>query len=67
VRESLRDLQRGAAVGEPLRAELAGRWRIRVGSLRIVYRVSDATLLIVAVGPRRTIYTELERESRGRE
>jgi mRNA-degrading endonuclease RelE of RelBE toxin-antitoxin system len=38
--------------------------RIRVGQLRIVYRVSASAVEIVAVGPRRTIYAELEREAR---
>lgn len=38
--------------------------RVRVGQLRIVYRVSSAGVEVVAIGPRRSIYTALERETR---
>lgn len=64
VRAALAELQRDPDLGEPLERQLTGMWRIRVGQLRIVYRKSSAGLEVVAVGPRRTIYTELEREAR---
>lgn len=64
VREALRDLRRGGAVGRPLDQELTGLSRIRVGDLRLIYREEGRTLVFVAIGPRRTIYTELEREAR---
>jgi mRNA-degrading endonuclease RelE of RelBE toxin-antitoxin system len=60
VREALRDLQRGNADGKPLEQELAGLWRIAVGDLRLVYRQTAATIVLVAIGPRRTIYRDLE-------
>ncbi len=42
-------------IGKPLRAELKGCQRIRVGNIRIVYRVNkkEIEVLIVAVGVRR--------------
>jgi len=38
--------------------------RARLGQLRIVYRISSADIEIIAIGPRRSIYTMLEREAR---
>jgi len=37
---------------------------MRVGRLRIVYAETRAAVEIVAVGPRRTIYEEVERRRR---
>jgi mRNA-degrading endonuclease RelE of RelBE toxin-antitoxin system len=66
VRAALAELQRDPDLGEPLERELAGLSRIRVGQLRIVHRESSEGIEVVAIGPRRTIYTELEREARPR-
>ena len=64
VRAALAELERDPHLGEPLERELTGMRRLRVGQLRVVYRTSTAGIEIVAIGPRRTIYTELEREAR---
>ena len=64
VRAALAELLRDPDLGEPLERELTGMRRIRVGQLRIVYRVSALAIEIVAIGPRRSIYAELEREAR---
>ena len=64
VRAALVKLQSDPELGEPLERELTGMRRIRVGQLRIVYRVSALAVEIVAIGPRRSIYTALEREAR---
>ena len=64
VRAALVKLQSDPELGEPLERELTGMRRIRVGQLRIVYRVSALAVEIVATGPRRSIYTALEREAR---
>ena len=44
--------------GKPLRANLAGLWRYRVGDFRILCQITDAELLVlvVAVGNRKNIY-----------
>lgn len=44
--------------GKPLRANLAGLWRYRVGDYRIVCRIQDNELivLVLAIGHRRNIY-----------
>ncbi len=64
VRAALAELHRDPDLGEPLERELTGLRRVRVGQLRIVYRVSTAGIEVVAIGPRRSIYAELEREAR---
>ncbi|HKY52645.1 MAG TPA: type II toxin-antitoxin system RelE/ParE family toxin [Candidatus Limnocylindria bacterium] len=64
VRAALAELQRDPDLGEPLERELTGMRRVRVGRLRVVYRVGTAGIEVIAVGPRRTIYGELEREAR---
>lgn len=66
MRAALDSLLSGALEGEPLRDELAGSFRIRVGRFRIVYRLTSGRVEFVAIGPRTTIYTDLERERRGR-
>jgi mRNA interferase RelE/StbE len=44
--------------GKALKADLAGLWRYRVGSHRILCQIKDGELLVlvVAVGHRREIY-----------
>ena len=66
VRAALDELSRDPHLGEPLHRELAGRWRLRVGDLRIVYRPRAGGIEVVAIGPRRTIYTELARDAQRR-
>jgi len=44
--------------GQPLRSNLAGLWRYRVGHYRIICSISDCelTILILRVGHRRLVY-----------
>jgi mRNA interferase RelE/StbE len=44
--------------GEPLRGEMAGLWRYRVGDFRIIGEIQDQQLVVLAlaVGHRREIY-----------
>ena len=64
VRSALGDIVDDPAIGKLLRNELAGLRSCRVSRFRIVYRVAGATIEIVAVGPRRTIYQETWRRVR---
>ncbi len=59
VRAALETLLEEPELGDPLRDELAGLRRIRVGRLRVVYRLRRGVLEIVAVGSRATIYEDL--------
>ena len=44
--------------GEPLRGELVGLWRYRIGDYRIICEIQDQQLVVLAlaVGHRREIY-----------
>jgi len=44
--------------GEPLRGEMAGFWRYRVGNYRIICEIQDEQLIVIAlaVGHRREVY-----------
>lgn len=64
VRAALSDIVNDPAIGKSLRDELRGLRSCRVGRFRIVYRVTAATIEIVALGPRRTIYEETWRRVR---
>ena len=64
MRAALAELQQNPDLGEPLERELTGMRRVRVGQIRIVYRASTAGVEVIAIGPRRSIYTALEREAR---
>src|ERR1700687_3747563 len=66
VRAALDELSRDPRLGEPLHREVTRRWRLRVGALRIVYRPRPDGIEVVAIGPRRTIYTDMAREARRR-
>lgn len=62
VREGIRTLMLEPLAGKPLQWELAGFRSLRVRQHRIVYRLSDATasIYIVFVGIRKTVYEELQ-------
>jgi mRNA interferase RelE/StbE len=44
--------------GEPLRGELAGLWRYRIGDYRVICEIQEQQLIVLAlaVGHRREIY-----------
>jgi len=44
--------------GKALKNELEGLRSFRVGKLRVVYRIKERIIEIVAIGPRKTIYEE---------
>ena len=45
--------------GEPLRGDLSGLWRYRVGDYRVICQIRDEHLLVLAlaIGHRREVYT----------
>jgi mRNA interferase RelE/StbE len=61
VRAAIQKLAADPQAGEPLHRELEGLRKYRVRRYRIVYRVLGAsrTVLILAVGERRSIYEEV--------
>ena len=44
--------------GEPLRGDMAGLWRYRIGDYRVICEIQDQQLIVLAlaVGHRREIY-----------
>jgi mRNA-degrading endonuclease RelE of RelBE toxin-antitoxin system len=68
IRESLRAVASDPLQGKPLQDDLAGLHSYRVGSLRIVYSIdrSRKAVHVVAIGPRKNVYAELERAVRVR-
>ncbi|MDT0635188.1 type II toxin-antitoxin system RelE/ParE family toxin [Spectribacter hydrogenoxidans] len=44
--------------GKPLRHGMQGLWRYRLGSYRLICRIEDSriTVLVLAVGHRKTVY-----------
>ena len=64
VRAAIEAVRSTPEIGEELTRELRSLRRLRVGRLRIVYRVQGRQIQIVAIGPRATIYVDLSARSR---
>jgi len=45
--------------GEPLRKNLKGYWKLRVGGYRVVFRIVEFEVEILAIRNRRTIYEDI--------
>jgi mRNA interferase RelE/StbE len=58
VKASLKTILSDPSSGKLLKDELAGLQSYRVGSFRIIYRVSEEIIELIAIGPRRQIYNE---------
>ncbi len=58
VRAGIEAIRADPELGDELTRELSGLRRLRVGRLRIVYRVGARQVQVVAIGPRTTIYLE---------
>jgi mRNA-degrading endonuclease RelE of RelBE toxin-antitoxin system len=58
AKQALRILSTDPHAGERLEEELAGLWKYRIRSFRIVYRIiADQRLIqVMGIGPRGTIY-----------
>ena len=63
VRASLATISRDPHAGKSLREDLEGLRSLRVGRLRIIYRIvgEETYVEIVAIGPRANIYEETYR------
>jgi mRNA interferase RelE/StbE len=60
LRERIADLSDPKAFGKPLRKNLAGLWRYRVGNYRLICRIEDerVVVLVLKVGHRREVYED---------
>jgi mRNA-degrading endonuclease RelE of RelBE toxin-antitoxin system len=62
IHSGLEELRTNPESGKTLRDDLEGYRSLRVGKLRIVYRINARKEIeIAAIGPRRTIYEETAR------
>ena len=66
VRQALLEICRDPRQGKLLRDELTGLYSFRVKRFRIVYQIQQriVTVMVIAIGPRRTIYEALTAELR---
>ncbi len=55
---ALDDLAKTPRLGRPLTGTLKGRWSLRVGAYRVIYRIENARLvvLVLDIGHRRDVY-----------
>lgn len=61
VRAALEAVLLDPGHGKALRGELLGLRSVRVGRLRVIYRITPAAVDLVAIGPRQTVYEETVR------
>jgi mRNA interferase RelE/StbE len=47
--------------GRPLRGSLKGYWKLRLGIYRIVFKLSEDKILVLAIVDRKTVYPQSER------
>lgn len=50
--------------GEPLRFSLKGHRKLRVGDYRVVYRISDDEIVVLGIGHRKEVYSEMVKRVR---
>jgi len=59
IKEGFRAIIKNPDAGKKLQDELSGLRSFRVGKYRIIYRIEKSkTILVLVIGPRRTIYEE---------
>ena len=59
IRQALDELASHPVKGKPLHEELAGLWSLRVSHYRIIYQLDTASITVIFLGPRRTVYEHL--------
>ena len=67
IKAALQTVLTEPQTGKALKNELEGLRSFRVGKLRVVYRIKERIIEIVAIGPRKTIYEETLRAFKRRE
>jgi mRNA interferase RelE/StbE len=48
--------ERPELFGRPLRGSLKGYWKLRVGNYRIVFKLAESRILVLAIIDRKTVY-----------
>ena len=52
--------ERPELFGRPLRGSLKGYWKLRVGNYRIVFKLAESRILVLAIIDRKTVYQQSE-------
>ncbi|WP_460596892.1 type II toxin-antitoxin system RelE family toxin [Geomonas sp. Red276] len=47
--------------GEPLRKSLKGYWKMRVGDYRVVFKILEEQILVLAICHRKDVYSSTEK------
>jgi mRNA interferase RelE/StbE len=53
--------ERPELFGRPLRGSLKGYWKLRVGNYRILFKLAESKILVLAIMDRKTVYQQSER------
>ena len=61
IRATIDELLSNTVQGKPLRGQLLGFNSVRIGRVRVIYRVVQDIVEVLTIGPRRTVYDEAER------
>jgi len=68
IKQALEEILSQPSLGKALREELLGLHSYRLGNIRIIYRLEERAIVLVTVGPRKTVYQkaalELKRQAR---
>ena len=46
--------------GQPLRKTLKGSWKLRVGDYRVVFRIEESEVIVLAIKHRKDVYGDAE-------
>jgi len=55
---AFRQMESDPYLGKPLRGELSGKWSLRVGDYRVIYKIDEQekSLTLLNVGHRKAVY-----------
>jgi mRNA interferase RelE/StbE len=46
--------------GKPLRKSLKGYWKLRVGDYRVVYKIEESNVIVLAIIHRKEVYKDVK-------
>jgi mRNA interferase RelE/StbE len=46
--------------GKPLRKSLKGYWKLRVGDYRVVYKIEESNVIVLAIIHRKEVYNDVK-------
>jgi len=46
--------------GKPLRKSLKGYWKLRVGDYRVVYKIEESNIIVLAIIHRKEVYNDIK-------